>query len=284
MQGNIFFGYPYKKISCFQEKKELQFVFDFPNLVDEKFDVLSEKFLAQTGWRVFRNSEPNEYAIQTFLTEQLGENLRKISIRKQEKSVTITFYQPEVKIELESLSQEFERLTGYHLYYEGKKSVIHGKIKFQEDEKVKNDIYPETQIDPIEQNLAFSCIEAEFEEEQVRPCKKGIQTDAEGKFLQIAFLSPQLGRKVQDTLQRIANQTGWRIRIADSVNQNAIITYTNQICKSHQVVLRKNPSYLPDKQVLLLKPVNFLMISEDIREAIETEILEKTGLILEWEN
>ena len=68
------------------------------------------------------------------------------------------------------------------------------------------------------------------------------------------------------------------------MNQNAIITYTNQICKLHQVVLRKNPSYLPDKQVILLKPVNFLMISEDIREAIETEILEKTGLILEWEN
>ena len=29
-------------------------------------------------------------------------------------------------------------------------------------------------------------MEAEFEEEQVRPCKKGIQTDADGKFLQIA--------------------------------------------------------------------------------------------------
>ena len=282
--GEWFLKYPYKKISCFMERKEIQFVFDFPNQADDEFDVLAEKFLAQTGWRVFKNSEPNEHAMQTFLTEKLGINLRKISIHKQEKSVRITFYQPAEKGHLEKLCLEFEQMTSYQLLYEGKKYNKNSVQFYEAEKKVNNDIYPETQMKPIEQNLAFCCIDAEFEGEQILPCKKGIQSDCEGKFLQIAFLSPQLGGQVQDILQRIANQTGWRIRIADSVNQNVILSYANQICKSYRVLLRKNPSYLPDKQMLLLRPADLSGLSEGIRAAIEAEILEKTGLISDWES
>lgn len=284
LAGEWFINYPYKKISCFPERKELQLMFDFPKLADERFDTLAEEFSVQTGWNVLKNSEPNEHAIQMFLTEHLGMSLRKISIRKQENSVALTFNNSVPEKELEKLSREFEALTGYYLLYEGKNNSVHHKAQSQgEIKKVKNDIYPEKQMKPIEQNLAFSCIEAEFAGEQVLPCKKGIQTDAEGKFLQIAFLSPQLGMKMQDTLQRIANQTGWRIRIADSVNQNIIFALANQICNLHNVGLRKNPSYLPEKQELLLKPVDSLALSEEVRVLIETEILEKTGLVCGWE-
>lgn len=284
LAGEWFVDYPYKKISCFQERKELQLMFDFPKLADEKFDILAKEFSVQTGWNVFKNSEPNEYAVQTFLTERLGTNLRKISIRKQESRVTLTFNHSVPQKELKELCQEFETLTGYCLLYEGKNDSVNNEVQSQgETKKVKKDIYPEKQMKPVEQNLAFSCIEAEFEGEQVLPCKKGIQTDAEGKFLQIAFLSPRLGMKMQDTLQRIANQTGWRIRIADSVNQNAVIAYANQICKSHNVGLRKNPSYLPEKQELLLRPVDLSVLSEEVTGLIEKEILEKTGLLSGWE-
>lgn len=138
-------------------------------------------------------------------------------------------------------------------------------------------------MNPAEQNLAFSCIEAEFAGEQILPCKKGIQSDHQGKYLQISFVSPQLGRKMKDTLQRIANQTGWRIRIADSVNQNKVIAIADQICKEHQIVLRKNPSYLPQKQVILLKTADGWEPSEEVRTLITQEILEKTGLFSEWE-
>lgn len=284
LAGEWFVAYPYKKISCFQERKEIQFVFDFPNQAGGEFDVLAEKFWGETGWRIFKNSEPNEHAIQTFLTEKLGINLRKISIHKQEKCVRLAFYQSVIKEELERICLEFERLTGYQLLYEGKE-YLKSSGGFQKSEKKEShDIYPETQMKPIEQNLAFCCIDAEFEGEQILPCKKGIQSDGEGKFLQIAFLSPQLGRQVEDVLQRIANQTGWRIRIADSVNQNVILSYANQICKSNQVLLRKNPSYLPDKQMLLLRPADLSGVSQEVRAAIEAEILEKTGLISDWEN
>lgn len=280
----MFAAYSYKKISCFIERKELQMVFDFPKSAGAEFDTLADVFLEETGWKIYKNSEPNEYAIQTFLSERLGTNLQKISIRKQECSVMLSFYQPVDDKELETLCQEFESLTGYSLLYKGKPSA--GNYNKQATERIpanQNDIYPEYQSEPVEQNLAFSCFDAEFEGEQILPCKKGIQSDAQGKYLQIAFLSPQLGLKMKDTLQRIADQTGWRIRIADSVNQNMVLAYANQICKEHQVLLRKNPSYLPEKQELLLKPADGQEISEEVRILIEKEILEKTGLISKWE-
>ena len=280
----MFAAYSYKKISCFTERKELQMVFDFPRSAGAEFDSLADDFLEKTGWKIYKNSEPNEYAIQTFLSERLGTNLQKISIRKQEGSVMLSFYQPADDKELELLCQEFESLTGYSLLYKGKSCA--GSHNIQVTERIPanhNDIYPEHPSEPVEQNLAFSCIDAEFEGEQILPCKKGIQSDAQGKYLQIAFLSPQLGIKMKDTLQRIADQTGWRIRIADSVNQNMVLTCANQICKEHQVLLRKNPSYLPEKQELLLKPADGLEISEEVRILIEKEILEKTGLVSKWE-
>lgn len=61
------------------------------------------------------------------------------------------------------------------------------------------------------------------------------------------------------------------------------ILYRISICKEHQVLLRKNPSYLPEKQELLLKPADGLEISEEVRILIEKEILEKTGLVSKWE-
>lgn len=196
----------------------------------------------------------------------------------------LTFYNPVAETDLENLCQEFEALTGYFLLYEGKNIVGNDKMQAQrKEEERKGDIYPENPIEPVEQNLAFSCIEAEFEGKQVLPCKKGIQTDSQGKFLQLAFLSPQLGAKMKDTLQRVTNQTGWRIRIADSVNQNIVITYAGQICRAHNVALRKNPSYLPGKQELLLRPTDGVEISEEVRAVIEKEILEKTGLGSGWE-
>lgn len=280
----MFAAYSYKKISCFTERKELQMVFDFPKSAGAEFDTLADAFLEETGWKIYKNSEPNEYAIQTFLSERLGTNLQKISIRKQECNVMLSFYQPVDDKALETLCQEFESLTGYSLLYKGKPYA--GNHNKQDTEKIpenQNDIYPENQTEPVEQNLAFSCFDAEFEGEQILPCKKGIQSDAQGKYFQIAFLSPQLGLKMKDTLQRIADQTGWRIRIADSVNQNMVLAYANQICKEHQVLLRKNPSYLPEKQELLLKPADGLEISEEVRILIEKEILEKTGLVSKWE-
>lgn len=280
----MFAAYSYKKISCFTEMKALQMVFDFPRSAGAEFDTLADEFLEETGWKIYKNSEPNEYAIQIFLSERLGTNLQKISIRKQECSVMLSFYQPVDDKELETLCQEFESLTGYSLLYKGKPYADnHDKQATERIPANQNDICPEIPSERVEQNLAFSCIDAEFEGERILPCKKGIQSDAQGKYLQIAFLSPQLGVKMKDTLQRIADQTGWRIRIADSVNQNMVLAYANQICKEHQVLLRKNPSYLPEKQELLLKPADGLEISEEVRILIEKEILEKTGLVSKWE-
>ena len=280
----VFAEYPYKKISCFTEKKELLMVFDFPKSAGAEFDTLANGFFEDTGWKIYKNAEPNEYAIQTFLSERLGTNLRKISIRKMNRQIMVTFYQPVLKEELDKLCHEFEALTGYDLLYEGKTAAIRNNRSYTEElPKTSKDIYPEKQIEQVEQNIAFSCIEAEFAGEQIFPCKKGIQSDHQGKYLQISFLSPQLGKKMKDTLQRIANQTGWRIRIADSVNQNKVIALASQICKEHQVMLRKNPSYLPQKQIILLKTADGWEPAEEVKILITQEILEKTGLFSEWE-
>lgn len=88
------------------------------------------------------------------------------------------------------------------------------------------------------------------------------------------FLSPALGHRQQETLQRIADRIHWRIRIAPGVNQNAIQSIAQQICRAHQVELRKLPSYLPGTQSLVLKTVG----AGGEMEVICREIEEATGI------
>ena len=109
------------------------------------------------------------------------------------------------------------------------------------------------EAEPIEQNLALSCIDHEFSSAAFLPEKKSLKQDQRGRYIELSFISPAAGMKVRDAIQRAADQTGWRIRIADKVNQNALMQNICSLCSEHGVALKKNPSYMPLTRSLVLK-------------------------------
>ena len=107
--------------------------------------------------------------------------------------------------------------------------------------------------EPLEQNLAFACIEQEFSDLPYGPPKKGLKQDPKGRYLEVAFLSPAFGLSHRQQLQALANETGWRIRIAPRVDQNALFRIAGALCARYGIVPAKNPSYLPQRQTLVIK-------------------------------
>ena len=104
-----------------------------------------------------------------------------------------------------------------------------------------------------EQNLAFFCIDQTFESLPHKPEKKSLKQDAHGKYLEIAFISPMVGNRYAAELQTLSNQTGWRICIADRVNQNGLLKNAQLLCMKYGISLAKSPSYLPERRTVQMK-------------------------------
>ena len=134
---------------------------------------------------------------------------------------------------------------------------------------------PSKDAKQAEQNLAFFCIDQMFQELPHKPDKKSLKQDAEGKYLELGFLSPALGMQYADTLQALADQTGWRIHIADKVNQIELFKTAQLLCIRHGISLAKNPSYLPAKRAVQLKTAG--QEAKEKRQDMAEEFLRQTG-------
>ena len=104
-----------------------------------------------------------------------------------------------------------------------------------------------------EQNQAFQRIDDAFSGLAHRPDKKSLKQDSQGKYLEVSFVSSMIGSRYGAVLQDLANQTGWRIKIGDKVNQNALFNYIQLLCMKHHMTPVKNPSYLPERKKVQIK-------------------------------
>ena len=127
---------------------------------------------------------------------------------------------------------------------------------------------------PLEQNAAMTLIHAMFAGEDVKPYKLGIKTVYGVRCFEAAFLSPQLGLGKKELLQRCADDTGWNMHIAASVNQNAIQILLAQLCAQYGISLSKNPSYLAGEKTMEIRTV------QEIPEEMKDRFHKETGLYL----
>ena len=114
-----------------------------------------------------------------------------------------------------------------------------------------------------------------FEESRVKPGKKGRKNDQNGVFLELSFISPELGERCAPLLEEVALRTGWRVHISDSVNQAQLTVVAAGLCSSFGV-LQEKIAYLPALRAVRIKNAPNTPVPDRMRE----EFLELTGLRL----
>ena len=131
---------------------------------------------------------------------------------------------------------------------------------------------------PLEQNKALELIDEAFMYEEFRPYKKSIKNNHSGKYIELTFISPSIGRRYVHKLKELSENLAWNIDIATSINQNAIVNLAVQLCDENEVKLKKNPAFIGGALKVILK-------CESIDEAKFLKIKENfeynTGCILE---
>lgn len=279
--GEMFSDFPYRKINFHNDRKEILLQFDYPDSQNtDKFTEKTAAFAAEYGWNVQINPSMNHNAALLLLASLFGERLGKTSYYPERKCYTITLL-PEEAEKTQKAVTEFQTLTGWRLEINGQSwpdnaqaGVSHKSA--DTDNRLDDFFLPtSTNMEPLEQNLAFYCIDQTFDSLPHKPEKKSLKQDHRGKYLEISFISPMLGRRYTSQLQELSDQTGWRIYIADKVNQIELFRTAQLLCQKYNICLAKNPSYLPDRKALQLKVPG--APNPDVLEKFTDEFVERTG-------
>ncbi len=252
---------PYRKISHHSTRKEVLLQFDYPDAQDEEeFKRKAADFTAATGWTIQISPSMNHNAAYLLLSVLFGDRLSKTSYYAEKKCYMVTLGSSCEEEDRKAIEQ-FLSVTGWQLIISGQQFADRHDLlgagtskSVSEGEKREDFFYPVNDFaETAEQNQAFYCIDQAFENLPHKPDKKSLKQDSDGKYLEISFISPAVGRRYQEHLQTLSNQIGWRLHIADKVNQNELFRTAQLLCMKYEIPLVKNPSYLPTQKTIQLK-------------------------------
>lgn len=292
----VFPEHTYRKLSYYKDKKQVLLQYDFPDSQDlHDFSKKASQFASKTGWDLRIHPAVNHNAASLLLSMLFGSRLTKTSYYAEKKCYAVTLSGPAAvpaagiagsPLSDEEAAAQFLRTTGWKLWINGRPDSTCAALtaadrvcdaSAADDSADGQDAFfaPSKDAEQAEQNLAFFCIDQTFQKLPHKPDKKSLKQDAGGKYLELGFLSPALGMQYADTLQALADQTGWRIRIADKVNQIELFKTAQLLCSRHGVSLAKNPSYLPAKRAVQLKTAG--QEAEEKLQDMAEEFLTQTG-------
>ena len=283
-------GADVRRFSYYIEKKLAVVNFDFPDAVPkERTEEWGEELYAKTGWRLEQKETMNHQAAGALLQELFGSRIKKISFYEEKKRywISLSYVEPgdrkkaevfagKTGWKLEGVEEEATENIQEPSGEQNVSSSLNGWTTWQE--KVLNGWFlPSPSSQKTEQNLAFSLIDAAFSESAIRPYKKGRKNDSFGVYLELSFLSPELGLRCGEMLKELAEQIGWRLHVSESVNQNALFFTAAKLCSQFNVPVLKNPAYHPgNKTVKIVCPPGV-----QVPEELKTQFLEETGLVLQ---
>lgn len=269
-----FSGFAYRKISYHMAKKEILLQFDYPDSQDqEEFHKKAEAFTGATGWKAAISPSMNHNAASLLLSVLFEGRLTKTSYYAEKKTYAVTI--TGCRDEDTEAAEKFYSATGWSLLINGQGCTAACAVSLSDETQTKDFFSPDNpSMKPTEQNLAFSCIDYAFENASHKPDRKSLRHDTQGKYLELSFISPAIGRRYQEEIRALSNQIGWRIRISDKINQNELFKTSQLLCMKYGITLAKNPSYLPDKKSVQLKITES---PSEVQEKAAAEFLEQTG-------
>lgn len=270
----LFSASTYRKISYHTEKKEVLLQFDYPDSQDpELFQKKAAQFKAATDWTLQMHPSMNHHAAALLLSMLFETRLQKTSYFENKKCYAVTLSDDRPEPDAAAASQ-FYGTTGWTLLINGHSQQEASSFTAAAASQTPF-FTPEKPVRQAEQNLAFSYIDKAFRGLAHKPDKKSLKQDAQGNYLSLGFLSPALGMQYADVLQKLSDQTGWRICIADKINQNELFKTAQLLCIRQEIPLARNPSYLPAQKAVLLKLST--PQPEEKLQHLEDEFLKQTG-------
>jgi Cft2 family RNA processing exonuclease len=251
--------------------------FDFPDAVGaEERNEIAASISVQTGWHVrFSDSVRQDQMVQLVRT-MLGSVLAgsNPSIHQHDKKVIVNISPPG---NWNKIQKQFSDLTGYNLQL--KKDKSHSPTPAPAPSREADHALPANR-QPMKLNEAMQEVRRWAEEISAVIYKAGVHQGANGPYMELHFISPQVAERYSAAMEQLADRVGMPVSYTRNPKQNEILAVTKEWIPLSWGVM-KNPSIHTDKLTISVKLPSDTTINESELEKIKAAILEITGYELE---
>lgn len=258
-------------------RHELRLSFHFPLIARERFGEVLQRTLEGTGWTYSVNEQPHQGRLAEVAVECLPPGVvpvRQPALRLEDATVGVTldeYLAPETR---EQTAAHFRARTGYTLSLNapGVSAAPASEAAIAE---------PGARA-PVEINLAYRLIEEAFAvaPETWRPYRKSLKAEGNRAFIELAFISPQVGSRQRERINQLAKQIGWPLRVKPEPNQIVLIEIAARLVPQ-EWRLQKQPSVHKAESVVRLKCLNAPPETDPQWTTLRAEFAELTGYRLE---
>ena len=232
----------YKKGARFEQGIALLH-FNFPQRAAKIYTERFKDFEEHTGWKVEINEECNLVALENVIYNLLPKGCTikgKISFYREEGAVNVAIKRL-TKDDKTRIEFEFGEITGLDL-------IIDDGLPTKQ---VKA---PSAKEGQMEQNRAFAIIDRAFSSTEHRLYRRGLKSEGQESFIELSFITSQIGEHYKDVIRDIENETGWEIRINPNPNQNELVKLARRVLERNGLFVNRNPSIYPGERRVKLSP------------------------------
>ncbi|MCL2336625.1 MAG: MBL fold metallo-hydrolase [Firmicutes bacterium] len=257
-------------------KGELTLYFHFPVPAAQRYESQIEELGAVTGWSVRIHPEAHHGALADVARQLLPaawELLRNPSIHRENEQVSVRCHIPPGEEELAlELERQFRVLTGQQLVIEASAGVLHAANAGWADDAAgaantanaaaggtANGAEHQDCNGPasgaMEINAAYAAIRAQLQQSGVKVYKVGKKAVGHGEYIEVSFISPDIGARYREQLDCLQEQTGWPLRVNPHPNQNEIKSLVRSLMEPAWGLV-KEPGFFEKERLLRVKLKN----------------------------
>ncbi|MXX12678.1 MAG: MBL fold metallo-hydrolase [Gemmatimonadetes bacterium] len=255
------------KCSAYVDDGVYELAFYFPDVVQEQYGETLLRLEDETGWSLRLRETPHQGRLFEEARGAVPAGARVLkapALHLDQKAVVLAVDVGEVD-DWERVSGEtaagFKAKTGFDLILDWPGGV-------KTEVAIKRE-------DAWEINKAYSEIRKVFGDQPHAPSKMGLKS---GSYIEVAFISSQVGNRYRGLLNAVGERIGWEIRVRPSANQDEIAREARAMTPEECVVCGAAKIYLNENRVVV--PV--AMVPEDAG-ARAPAFEECTGFTIEWE-
>ncbi|HEV2664843.1 MAG TPA: MBL fold metallo-hydrolase, partial [Blastocatellia bacterium] len=266
----------------------LRLSFEFPDIAPERYAERLKEIVAGTGWTYTINDKPHQGRLVEVALECLPDDvplMRAPAVHLETKEVAVKLDALPDGLIVAAAMTAFHDRTGWRLRLQTPQATITPAVEpsAQETtpapapqaarpraiEESELEFRPATGGRPLNEKTATAEIEEAFSlaPETWRPSRVKLKTDEKGDYLELAFLTPELGLRQRRTMQAMADATGHRLRIRLHVNTFDLVEIARKIAPKEWRLL-KQPSLHQDQGVVRIK-VAVMPPAEELADVCE---------------
>ena len=206
---------------------ELRLFFDFPAVARVRHKELIDQVITDTGWSVVINDTPQQERLFAAALAYVSAGVSVVkgpALHLDRHEVSLTLDTELAEPVRKTATAKFLEETGFTLTLSWPGSAASAVVPSSLAPAV-----PSTA--PMEINTAYWTIEEAFRDrpETERPYRKSLKTTPEGTYIELAFLTPEVGALSQALLDSVAAATGYPLRIKPEPNQIALIALVRHL-------------------------------------------------------